>query len=208
MTQKTLFNREERPQELVLKHFRDVKINWERYQDFLDNLCGDREYQKEAIKAAVNLYLSKQYKNIQELAEENFDNNQHIQELHSGKQSFINTLEFPDKLCGTIDLATGTGKSWVMYGVAQILLCENAVDRVLTLVPTLTIEKQLKEKFVDFTSNAKLKKSLPKDGKFKNPRRINGLRSTFFHNGLCLPEVYSCSRLRSICCFSAISINS
>jgi type III restriction enzyme len=177
MTQKTLIDREERPEELVLKHLREVTFNWDKYKNFLDNLCGDREYQKEAIIAAVNLFLSGKYKNIQEMAEENYNANKHLQDLHSSKQDFISRLEFPNKLSGAIDLATGTGKSWVMYGVAQILLCEGAVDRVLTLVPTLTIEKQLKEKFVDFTSNAKLKKSLPKDGKYKNPRIVSADRT-------------------------------
>ena len=168
---------DERPDELVLRHLRSENFNWDGYQNFLDNLCGSRTYQKEAIKAAVTFYLSKQYRDVRELAKENYGNNEHMRELHDSESDFLSRLEFPDKLCCTVDLATGTGKSWVMYGVAQILLAENAVDRVLILVPTLTIEKQLKEKFVDFTSNAKLKKSLPAHSKYKNPRIVSADRT-------------------------------
>jgi type III restriction enzyme len=185
MKQDTLINVDERPDELVLKHLRPENFDWNKYQNFLDNLCGSRTYQKEAIKAAVTFYLSKQYKNVQELAKENYEVNEHIKELHNSESDFLGTLEFPDKLCCTIDLATGTGKSWVMYGVAQILLAENEVDRALILVPTLTIEKQLKEKFVDFTSNSKLKKSLPSNSKYKNPRIISADR-TLMPGDICI----------------------
>lgn len=184
MTQTTLVG-DERPNDLVLKHFKEQTFDWEKYEDFLDALCKNREYQKEAIKAAVTFLLSEQYKNIRELAEENYNNNEHIRELHHSKEDFIKNLEFPDKLCGTIDLATGTGKSWVMYGVAQILLCENAVDRVLVLVPTLTIEKQLKEKFEDFTSDTKIKKALPTDSKYKNAHVISADR-TIMPGDICI----------------------
>jgi type III restriction enzyme len=172
MTQST-FAKDEKPDELVLKQFRKSNFDWTKYANFLEEFCTDREYLKEAIKAAVNLFLGNQYKNSQDLAEENWDQNEKIRQYHKSKQDFLSQFEFPDKLCCTLDLATGTGKSWAMYGVAQIMLCEGIVDRVLVLVPSTTIEKQLKEKFLDFSSNGRLKKTLPKDSKNKNPRIIS-----------------------------------
>ena len=56
-------------------------------------------------------------------------------------------LQLPDQLAASLDLATGTGKSYVLYGVAAILLAEGAVDRVLVLCPSTTIEAGLLEKF-------------------------------------------------------------
>src|SRR2546428_7596831 len=54
-------------------------------------------------------------------------------------------LQLPDKLSCSVDLATATGKSWVLYGVGAILLAEGAVDRALVLCPSNTIEAGLIE---------------------------------------------------------------
>jgi type III restriction enzyme len=56
-------------------------------------------------------------------------------------------LQFPNQLSASLDLATGTGKSYVLYGLAAILLAEGVVDRVLVLCPSTTIEAGLLEKF-------------------------------------------------------------
>jgi type III restriction enzyme len=52
-------------------------------------------------------------------------------------------LQLPDQLACSVDQATGTGKSYVLYGLAMILLAEGAVDRVLVLCPSNTIEDGL-----------------------------------------------------------------
>ena len=54
-------------------------------------------------------------------------------------------LQLPDQLAASLDLATGTGKNYVLYGIAAILLAEGAVDRVLVPCPSLTIEAGLTE---------------------------------------------------------------
>lgn len=89
MSQMT-FARDERPDDLVLKHFRKPAFDWTKYSNFLEQLCKDREYQKQAIINVVNFYLGKQYKNTRELAEENFEQNPKIQELHDSKSQYIN----------------------------------------------------------------------------------------------------------------------
>lgn len=59
-----------------------------------------------------------------------------------------------------MDLATGTGKSWVLYGLATIMLSAGFVDQVLVLVPSITIERELKNKFETFAADSKLNSCL------------------------------------------------
>jgi type III restriction enzyme len=80
----------------------------------------------------------------------------------------VSELVFGDKLSCTIDLATGTGKTWVMYGVARILLAEGVIDNVLILCPSLTIKWELLKKFEKFTRKSSLQSTFPK-AKYKNP---------------------------------------
>ena len=46
--------------------------DWERY---IDILCQNREYQKEAIKTAIIYLITEKYKTIEDLVEENYQHN-------------------------------------------------------------------------------------------------------------------------------------
>lgn len=85
-----------------------------KYEAFLDALCGDREYQKEAILETVRYFLGGEYQNLSELAEENYRNNPKLQEKYSSLEEFRGVLQLPDKLSCSLDHATATGKSYVM----------------------------------------------------------------------------------------------
>lgn len=164
------------PDDLVLHVSETVdptKIDLIKYDDFLDELCGDRVFQKEAIKTVVRYLLGGRYKSTQDLARENFENNEKLQDFYKTLSSFIDKLEFKNKLSCTVDLATATGKSYVMFGVAQILLCEGAVDQVLVLCPSITIERGLTEKFKELAGEKFLRVTLPQDSIIKNPRIVN-----------------------------------
>ena len=52
------------------------KVYPNKYEAFLDALCEDREYQKEAIRETLRYFLSDEYKNLKDLAEENYHRNQ------------------------------------------------------------------------------------------------------------------------------------
>ena len=57
-------------QDLVLKISPNVdpeKFDINRYEAFLDALCGEREYQKEAIRVSLRYLLGGQYNNLKEL---------------------------------------------------------------------------------------------------------------------------------------------
>ena len=78
------------------------------------------------------------------------------------------------KLSCTVDLATGTGKSYVIFGVAQIMLGLGLVDKVLVLCPSTTIEVGLTDKFTEFLANPKLQDLVPESAVIKNPHLTNG----------------------------------
>ena len=62
-------------QDLVLRvkqNYDPKKLNLKKWVDFLDVLCGDREYQREAIKDAIIFLASGEYKSIEDLVVDNF----------------------------------------------------------------------------------------------------------------------------------------
>ena len=157
------------PNDLVLhlsKKANDFDIS--RYEDFISELCGDREYQIGAIRKVAKFFLSGEYKNIEDLVKENFDKSESMQEFFRDDKELLGDVLFRDKLSCTIDLATGTGKTWVMYAIARIILAEGAVDNVLIVCPSLTIKNELLKKFNKFTIMSGLQKSFPK-AKYRNP---------------------------------------
>src|SRR5664280_3062626 len=140
-------------------------LDLSKYEPFLDALCGTREYQSDAIREAVRYFLSGQYRNTEELATQNYQSNPKLQEKYSSLKAFIKTLQLPDCLSCSIDHATGTGKSFVMYGIARILLAEGAVDKVLVLCPSITIETGLTDKFRALSADGELKDLIPEGAK-------------------------------------------
>lgn len=167
-------------QDLVLKVSKSVNpdvFDINKYEGFLDALCGEREYQKTAIRNTLFYLLSGNYKNITELAEENYHSNETLQTFYGTFEQFKKHLQFPAKLSCSLDLATGTGKSYVIYGVARIMLAKGAVDHVLVVCPSTTIEDGLMEKFKLLSGDDTLRALLPDDAVVKNPHIINATES-------------------------------
>ena len=165
-------------QDLVLRVSHDVNPSvWDedKYFQFVNRLCGGREYQKEAIWTALRYLLGGQYENLAGLAHENWrsGNNDALAAKFKTFEMFRDKLSFPEKLAGSLDLATGTGKSYVLYGLAAILLAEGKVDRVLVLCPSTTIEDGLLEKFRELASDTELVSLLGAAA----PKIINGSES-------------------------------
>ena len=148
-----------------------------RYEPFLDALCGAREYQKEAIRVTLRYLLGGRYADLRTLAEENFNANPHLQERYGTFREMERHLQLPDQLACSVDLATATGKSFVMYGIARIMLAEGVIDRVLVLCPSRTIEDGLLAKFRALSADITLKDLLPSDARVRNPHIINGTES-------------------------------
>ena len=81
---------------LILKVSKSVyprKLDLSKYDDFLEGLCGHREFQKEAIQEAVRFLLGGEYKNTEQLARENFDQNLDLQEYYGTLENLRKRLE-------------------------------------------------------------------------------------------------------------------
>ena len=153
------------------------KWNENKYEAFLDELCENREYQKKAIQTAMCYLLGGEYRDLRDLAANNFEHNEILRNKYGSIGNMERYLQLSDQLAASLDLATGTGKSYVMYGIAAIMLAEGAVDRVLVLCPSTTIETGLLEKFELLAGNADLRDLLPATAAVNAPRVINASES-------------------------------
>jgi type III restriction enzyme len=127
-----------RNEDLILKVTTDIDPKvWDesKYEAFLDELCTTREYQKESIRTSLRYLLGGKYANLRELAQENFEQNPELEQRYGSWAGMERYLQLPDQLSCSIDQATGTGKSYVLYGLAAILLAEGAIDRVAGALP-------------------------------------------------------------------------
>jgi type III restriction enzyme len=180
-------------EDLVLKVSENVDPavwNEAKYEPFLDELCGNREYQKEAIRTVLRYLLGDKYSSLRELAKENCDRNEELESRYGSWAGMERHLQLPDQLSCSVDMATGTGKSYVIYGAASILLAEGAVDRVLVLCPSNTIETGLLAKFKDLSGNSDLRDLLPGDAHVRSPTIINA-SETIISGSICVENYHA-----------------
>lgn len=181
--------------DLVLKVSENVNPEiWDesKYYNFIDALVGNRDYQREAILTALRFMCSGEYSSIKDLAEKNFNTNESIKNAYTTFENYQSKISFNNSFNSSIDLATGSGKSWVMYGIAAIMLAENIVDQVLVLTPSVTIEDELTLKFRNFACDDNLSNAL----NCVPPRIINGSES-IVNNCICIENrdaIYSNTR--------------
>ena len=166
------------------------KLNINEWEPYINRLCETRTYQKEAIINAIIYLASGKYKSLYQIAEENYNSSIHLKEKYSSFAEFSKNLQIKDKLYATIDLATGTGKSYVIYGIAQIALGIGLVDRVLVLCPSLTIESGLLEKFTSLSSDENLKKLIPESAIIRNPSIVSADK-TINKGDLCVENIHA-----------------
>src|SRR3989304_2617273 len=167
-------------EDIVLKVTTNIApAGWDesRYEAFLDELCLTREYQKDAIRTTLRYLLGGRYHNLRDLAKENFEANEEIQQRYGSWTGMERHLQLPDQLSCSIDMATATGKSYVLYGLAAILLADGIVDRVLVLCPSNTIEAGLLTKFRALAGTSDLRDLLPESVKVRGPKVINASES-------------------------------
>jgi type III restriction enzyme len=182
-----------RNEDLILKVTTNIDPNvWDesKFEDFLDELCGSREYQKESICTTLRFLLGGKYSNLRALAKESFDQNPELEQRYGSWAGMEKHLQLPDQLACSIDQATGTGKSYVLYGLAAILLAEGAMDRVLVLCPSNTIEDGLLGKFKELAANRDLRDLLPDTAKVRAPKIINA-SETIVNGSICIENYHA-----------------
>ena len=189
MENKIIFNQKD----LILKvnkNYDKSKLNLDKWEAFLDVLCGDRDYQKEAIRAAIIYLASGMYNSIEDIVKENYENNSELGKKYNRIEDYYSNLQIKNKLFANIDLATGSGKSYVIYGIAQILLSEKIIKRVLVLCPSLTIEKGLTKKFEELSSDTNLRNTIPVELVGSSPRIISA-DSTIREGDICVENIHA-----------------
>ena len=179
--------------DLVLKvsnNYDHNKLALDKWDDYIERLCGGRYYQIDAIKNAIIYFGSENYKNIEDLVLENYQKNPVLHEKYSMINDYYDNIQLKNKLTATIDLATGTGKSYIIFGVAQIMLGLGLVDRVLVLCPSTTIEAGLTEKFTQLLSDINIQNLVPEDAIIKNPHLTNG-NYTIKSGDICIENIHA-----------------
>ena len=124
------------------------QFDFSEVEEFVRELVGSREYQFQAIKELMIYLWGGSYKNINELAKENFAKKEDIQNRFKTEENMLRNLPLPNRLSGVVHLATGTGKSYIMFALAYLSIVIGKTKRVLVLGPSSTvIERGLWGKF-------------------------------------------------------------
>lgn len=179
--------------DLVLRvnnNYNPINLDLDSWELFIEKISEGRQYQKEAIKNTIIYLASGRYNSIEDLISENYLSNNELKKKYITIEDYYKDLQMKNKLFANIDLATGTGKSYVIYAIAQIMLGLNIVDKVIVLCPSLTIESALKEKFEYLSGNSDLKKVIPNNSKYKNPRIVDA-NQTINNGDICVENIHA-----------------
>lgn len=157
-------NLSEHTLDINIRKCRYEKFRFSYIEDYVRAVTGGREYQYQAIKHTMIYLWGGGYKNVAELAKENFIKKIHIQERFGSEEIMLGHLPLADILSGVVHMATGTGKSYVIFAVAYLSLVMGLAKRVLVLGPSSTIiEEGLRDKFQEFMNKQGWNDRLPKE---------------------------------------------
>jgi len=141
------------------------KFDFSEVEDFVSDLTGGREFQYNAIKEIMIYLWGGSYTDVTQLAKDNYSKKSAVQHRFQSEQNFLRHLPLPDRLSGVVHMATGTGKSYVIFAIAYLSIIMGKVKRVLVLGPSSTvIESGLRGKFKEHLYGAKgkaLQENLP-----------------------------------------------
>jgi type III restriction enzyme len=159
------FSLSEHTLDINLRAYDVEAFDFTEIEDYVRALTEGREYQFEAIRGLMTYLWGGRYKCLKDLALENYRRKSAIQQRFQSQDHFLRLLPLPDRLSGVCHLATGTGKSYVIFAVAYLSLILGKVKRVLVLGPSSTvIEQGLTEKFKELmygARGAELREKLP-----------------------------------------------
>lgn len=163
-----------------------------KYDAFLDALTTpDFEHIREASRTAIHFFVSDKYKNTEQVAIYTYNQSPKLKIRYNRLNDYLGHIQIRDRKSFSIDLATGTGKSWVIYAVAQIMLAEGLVDKVLVLCPSLTIEEELKNKFEEFSGNNVLTQILTElDAAYPSPA-IKTANYPILNGDICVENIHA-----------------
>lgn len=163
-----------------------------KYDAFLSTVCkGEYAFQKDAIIQVIKFLFSKRYQHIADLASENYKQKNKLKQKYSKLADYLSKFPLKDKKACSIDLATGTGKSFVIYALAQICLAEGLVDKVLVLCPSLTIEEGLTNKFEKLAGDHILKQIIVDAGAVHKNPSIKSSNDPILDGDICVENIHA-----------------
>jgi len=176
----------------IIDNSPEVSAKVHKYDAFLAALTTPKfEHVREAVRSAIKSFITTQFETTEQAASQNYCNNAKLQAKYQELNEYIDSFQIRGKKSYTIDLATGTGKSWVIYGVATIMLSEGIVDKVLVLCPSLTIEEELTKKFELFSGNAVLTDILSSIGACYPTPSIKSANEDILNGDICVENIHA-----------------
>ncbi|MBP8981037.1 MAG: DEAD/DEAH box helicase family protein [Syntrophobacterales bacterium] len=163
-----------------------------KYDTFLSTVCrGEYAFQKDAVIQVIKFLFSKRYKQLADLAMENYGQNGRLKQKYPNLAEYLAKFPLKNKKACSLDLATGTGKSFVIYALAQICLAEGLVDKVLVLCPSLTIEEGLKQKFERLAGDHILKQIIEEAGAVHKNPAIKSSNDPILEGDICVENIHA-----------------
>lgn len=169
-----------------------ARVAVETYEPFFEAISLDRyAFQREAMRRALLFLASSSYPNTSKLASEHFAESDKMRAHFASQPDYLAKFALGDRKSVSLDLATGAGKSFVMYGIARVALALGLVDKVLVLCPSLTIEEGLKDKFRQLSSRQDLKQIMESLGAtYPNPP-IKNANDPILDGDICVENIHA-----------------
>lgn len=168
----------------------DTYSKLDEFDEFLDALIDDQHaFLREAVITALKYLLNPKFANLGELIAENIKINPNVSRRYIDNKQIEIDAELSCKKSCSLDLATGTGKSFAIFALAQIALSLKLVDKVLVLCPSLTIEAELKKKFSRFIESNTLMQTIPTALRLI-PRIVNA-NQTVGEGDICVENIHA-----------------
>lgn len=163
-----------------------------KYDAFLDALTTDDfGHIREATRQAIRFFVTPVVTTTEQAAIQNYEGSSRLKTHYETQEVYLQHFPIKDRRSCSIDLATGTGKSWVIYAVAQIMLSEGLVDKVLVLCPSLTIEDGLKKKFEQFSGDQILTQILLELGALYPSPSIKNANVPILDGDICIENIHA-----------------
>lgn len=163
-----------------------------QYDPFFEALALDRyAFQREAMRRTLQFLLATTYADTSALAAEHFSASAKLQAQFGAEPDYLRRFHLADRKAVSLDLATGAGKSFVMYGIARVALAMGLVDKVLVLCPSLTIEQGLKDKFNEMAARQDLKELIEALGAvYPNPP-VKSANDPILAGDICVENIHA-----------------
>jgi len=105
------------------------RFNFSEVEEYVRELVGSRDYQYDAVKEAMIYLWGGGYKSITDLGKENYREKSQIRRRFGTEENFLRQIPLPDRLSGVVHMATGTGKSYVIFAIAWLSLVMGLAKR-------------------------------------------------------------------------------